>query len=1137
MRTLLPFALAWMLAWPAAAAPVSTRPADGLREATPSHYALTGARIVAAPGRVIESGTIVVRDGRIEQVGADVVAPAGARIVDLAGRVVYAGFIDAFGEAKAEADPPGPGYWHEKISPQRSAAAGYTPDAALNKTLRSQGFAARLVAPDSGVIKGQSALVLLGDGDSREAILNASAAQHLRLTVGFSGGNRRYPTSPMGAVALARQAMIDAAWLREAQAALRADPALPRPEANLALQTLMGTLDGGALVLADAPNELFALRADAFAREFALRLALVGSGNEYRRLEAIRQTRRTVIVPVDFPKPPPVAKPIESLDAPLDVLMHWRLAPENPGRLAAAGVPIALTSHGLKDRGAFLKQVRKAVDRGLDRDAALAALTTTPAQLFGAEDQLGTLDPGQLANFVVADGDLFQHKTTLIATWVEGVEYKVKPDPVSDLSGPWLISASKKLGENKQWRLEVEGDGAKAKGTLAPVPAEQAPGKDAAEPPSAAASQSPDDGPNEAADPEDQDEGQGKQDSDSDNEDKDAKTRAHENEEQTENKKEAGPKKDADAAVTLKPFALLGYQLSGVADGKPLGVDGKVTIAATLSAGDPPKLVGSFVLPNGVQVAFSAVRTSDDERAEADKDEKSDAGAVESADEKDADAKDDAKKEGDEKVANEEGDVAEGGGKQGDDDGQKDKGTPAAIDVAVNYPLGAFGVTQAPQQEAVAFVGATVWTCGPAGVIENATVVVRDGVIERVGVDAPTKGCRVADAAGMHLTPGIIDCHSHIATDGGINESGQAITSEVRIGDFIDPDDITIYRQLAGGVTTANVLHGSANPIGGQNQVIKLRWGAGPEEMKFVGAPLGIKFALGENVKQSNWGERYSSRYPQTRMGVDELMIDAFRAAQGYRGELRRWERTGRGLPPRRDLELEALVEILEHQRWIHCHSYRQSEILALLRTLEGFGVQIGTLQHILEGYKLAPEIAAHGAMASSFADWWAYKFEVYDAIPYNGALMHNAGVVVSFNSDDHELGRHLNQDAAKAVKYGGVPPEEALKFVTLNAARQLRIDGLVGSVEPGKQADLTLWSGPPLSNFARCEQTWIDGRRYFSRSADAAARKRDAELKQRLIQLVLDSGESPAGAGDEKTDPSSLWPRCDIFCSGYDCR
>jgi len=304
-----------------------------------------------------------------------------------------------------------------------------------------------------------------------------------------------------------------------------------------------------------------------------------------------------------------------------------------------------------------------------------------------------------------------------------------------------------------------------------------------------------------------------------------------------------------------------------------------------------------------------------------------------------------------------------------------------------------------------------------------------------------------------------------------------------------------------------------------------------PEDLKFVEAPAGIKFALGENVKQSNWGDEFTTRYPQTRMGVEQIIRGTFQAALDYQQRWRDWERTRQGLPPRRDLELEAISEVLGGKRWIHCHSYRQDEVLALIRTLDDFQITIGTFQHILEGYKVADALARHGAMASAFSDWWAYKFEVYDAIPYAGALMHNAGVVVSFNSDDRELARHLNHEAAKAVKYGGVPRQEALKFVTLNPARQLRIDQYVGSLELGKHADLVVWSKSPLSTFSVCEQTWIDGRRYFSRSEDLRRRESVRRSRTRLVQKILASGEVMLKPGEAAPPDEQLWPREDVFC------
>jgi N-acetylglucosamine-6-phosphate deacetylase len=453
-------------------------------------------------------------------------------------------------------------------------------------------------------------------------------------------------------------------------------------------------------------------------------------------------------------------------------------------------------------------------------------------------------------------------------------------------------------------------------------------------------------------------------------------------------------------------------------------------------------------------------------------------------------------------------------------------------EVEVLYPLGAYGVTAAPETpRLVLFRGATVWTCGPRGIIEGGDVLVEDGKIAAVGkgLSVP-EGCEVIDVSGKHLTPGLIDCHSHMATDGGVNESGQGVTCEVRIEDFIDNSDISIYRQLAGGLTTSNILHGSANPIGGQNQVIKLRWGATMDEMKFSGAPKGVKFALGENVK------RRSGRYPDTRMGVEQIIYDQLLAAAEYAAAHRRYAEGDRGaLPPRVDLQLEALAEVLAGERWIHCHSYRQDEIVALLDVLDQFGVTIGSLQHILEGYKVADRMAEHGATASSFSDWWAYKFEVYDAIPHNGKLMHDQGIVVSFNSDDAELARHLNTEAAKAIKYGGVSPEEALKFVTLNPAIQLRIEDRVGSLEEGKDADVVVWSGPPMSTMTRCEQTWIDGRPYFTLERDRQLQRRDQRLHAYLVQKALGNDGKGSGARRQRISEEQRWHRHDIFCLHHD--
>ncbi|MBZ0269697.1 amidohydrolase, partial [bacterium] len=392
---------------------------------------------------------------------------------------------------------------------------------------------------------------------------------------------------------------------------------------------------------------------------------------------------------------------------------------------------------------------------------------------------------------------------------------------------------------------------------------------------------------------------------------------------------------------------------------------------------------------------------------------------------------------------------------------------------------------------------------------------VRNGRIAAVGrgLDAPGNAL-VLDGTGMHVTPGLIDCHSHSSIEGGVNECTQSCTAGVRIADVVDANSAAIYRELAGGLTISNLLHGSCNPIGGQNAVIKLRWGAPAADLLLAGAPGGIKFALGENVTRANWDTKEKrDRYPNTRMGVEQFLRDRFHAAEDYRHEWDEWRAARSGPAPRRDLELDALVEILQGDRLVHCHSYRADEIIMLMRVAEDFGFRVGTFQHVLEGYKAANEMAVHGAGASAFSDWWAYKYEVVDAIPYNGEIMWRRGVTVSFNSDSAELSRRMNLEAAKAVKYGDVPEAEALKFVTWNPAVQLGIDGKVGSLEPGKDADFVLWSAHPLSDFAVCRQTWIDGVKRFDIDEDRVARRQAAELRERLLAKAEKAGKR-GGAG-----------------------
>jgi imidazolonepropionase-like amidohydrolase len=398
----------------------------------------------------------------------------------------------------------------------------------------------------------------------------------------------------------------------------------------------------------------------------------------------------------------------------------------------------------------------------------------------------------------------------------------------------------------------------------------------------------------------------------------------------------------------------------------------------------------------------------------------------------------------------------------------------------------------------VAIVGGTILTVGPPGTIEKGTVLIRDGKIAAVGRDvAVPAGATVIDASGRYVMPGIIDCHSHTAVEDNVNECTDSVTAEVRIADVIDHRDVNIYRELAGGVTTINVLHGSCNTIGGQNAVLKMRWGKAPEELVFKEAPRGIKLALGENPKRSNFRVPGPPRYPATRMGVEAVLRESFQEAQAYKREWEEYERKGkaagargdRPVAPRRNRRLEELRDVLDGKVYVHAHCYRADEILMLIRVAEEFGFKVRTFQHVLEGYKVASEIARHGAGASTFSDWWAYKMEAYDAIPYNAAIMAAHGVRVSMNSDSDELARRLYWEAAKAMKYGGVSETEALKMVTLNPAWQLGIDARVGSIEVGKDADLAIFSRHPFAPDTRVEATLVDGVVYFDRARDLAAR------------------------------------------------
>lgn len=965
-------------------------PVTGLRDNTPSVHALVNARIIPSAGKVIENGTLVIRDGLIEAVGARVNVPPDARVWSMEGRTLYPAFLDAFssyglptppatetGSQQRQERAPGAAHWNAKMRSDYDVAEEFRFDEKAAEKLRSQGFALAHIVPRQGIFRGQTAVVALGSKPERTAVIRNRAAHAVSFNAGggfFSG----YPNSLMGIIAFTRQSWIDADWYRRAWESYQRNPAQTRPEVNNALAALTGAVQGRQPVVMDARDDLEFLRAAKIGGEFSLNLIIRGSGYEYRRIDAIKASRVPVIVPLQFPEPPAVETPEGALNVSLEELRHWDAAPENAGRLARAGIPIALTADQLKDAGTFLASLRTAVARGLSPDAALAALTTTPAAWLGLGKQAGSLEPGKMANILVTDGDLFSDTTAVREVWIDGIQYEVKPEPVADVRGTWEFTLSAHPGATG--KLTVKGKPEQPSGFITWA------GKE----------------------------------------------------------------------LKLENVSYAADRITFRIRTDSIGWKGLMTMSGTVS---DRAIAGYGNRTDGVQFTWDARRT--------------------------------------------------GPGGEEADTARKKQTQQMALFPEVNPP-GAFGrVARPAQPEHILVRNATIWTQGKQGRLENADMLVTRGVIAQVGknLKAPS-GAVVIDATGKHLTPGLIDAHSHTATS-SINEGGQAITCETRIEDVLDPDDIWIYRQLAGGTTAANVLHGSANPIGGQNAVVKWRWGAMPEEMLLKGAPPGVKFALGENVKRSNFTPPPGTptRYPATRMGVEQLIRDRFKAAQDYQRRWKEWERDRTKIPPHRDLELEAIAEMLAGKRLIHSHCYRQDEILMLLRVAEDFGIRIATLQHVLEGYKVADIIAKHGAGASTFSDWWAYKIEAWEAIPGNGPLMHQQGVLVSYNSDDSQLATRLNWEAAKALEFG-IPEEEALNFVTINPAKQLRIADKVGSLEPGKDADFVLWNGHPLSTLTACEQTWVDGRKYFDRQEDLELRKEIEHQRAAIVQRILASGK-----------------------------
>ncbi len=957
-----------------------TFPVNGVVDNREGLYAFTNATLYTRYNQKVEKATLLIRDGKIEAAGANVAVPANAIVYDLKGKYIYPAFIDlysSYGTPEIRREPggggggfggpqqfltskPGAYNWNQALKPEFRAYENFAVNAKTAKESRDLGFGAVLTHQMDGICRGTSAVVLLGEEKEHESIVKQEVAQHFSFNKGASRQN--YPGSLMGAIALLRQTYYDAQWYKNQQA-----------EVNLSLDAW--NKNQALAQVFEVRDWMEALRAAKIGKEFGISYILKGAGDEYQRIDEIKATGASLIVPVDFPEAYDVEDPFAAQSVTLAQMKHWELAPSNPARLAKAGINFALTSNGLRNLGSFHANVRKAIAQGLTEEQALKALTETPAKMAGADAQLGSLEKGKLANFFITNGPVFDEKSQIHHVWVKGKPFILKDLDTPDWLGDYALTAG-----STAYRLNVSG------------------------PP---------------------------------------------------DKPEMKIVVNDTTSIKVKQ----GFK-SGVItlSFEPEKGKGQMRLTGTV---DGAKWSGRGQDPAGAWLDWNATRRPSEAPPATDK-------------------------------------------APGERKPMQEKEKPAEALAKVTYPFIAFGRETLPQPATYLLKNATVWTNEAEGILQNADVLIRDGKIAQVGKNLSAAGATVIDGTGKHVTSGIIDEHTHIGASRGINEGAQASSAEVRIGDVVNAEDINVYRQLAGGVTAAQILHGSANPIGGQSAIIKLRWGYAPEKMKIEGADEFIKFALGENVKQA--GSNTSTRYPRSRMGVEQVFEDHFTRAEEY-GALKK-----AGKPYRKDLEMEALLEIIEGKRFITCHSYQQGEINMMMKVAERHKFRVNTFTHILEGYKVADKMAKHGAGGSSFSDWWAYKYEVVEAIPYNGALMNQQGVTVAFNSDDAEMARRLNQEAGKAVLFGGVPEEEALKFVTLNPAKLLHLDKRMGSLKAGKDADVVLWSDHPLSVYAKAEKTFVDGIKFYDREEDEILRMEVAKERNRLVQKMLASKQGGEG-------------------------
>ena len=939
---------------------------DGVKASNNNYTALTNARIHVTPGQVVDKGTLLIRDGRIVAVGSRVDIPDNSIVMDLQGKSVYPSFIDVFsaygvkqaerqrgGGRSAQYGPSREGfYWNDHIMPETQAVDAYSFDEKKAGDLRALGFGVVNSHVQDGIARGTGVLLALSkDGNDAERILDDVSGQYFSFDRSIAQ-RQSYPSSLMGSMALLRQMYHDASWYAGGNV----------PTTDRSLEALIGNRN--LVQFFAAGDHGHVLRADGIGDAFGIQYVILAGGQEYENIADIKATGASLVVPLNFPEPYDVSNPYHAQYVSLEDMRHWNQAPTNPGILEENGVPFAFTLEGLKNGKDLHKMVRQAMEYGLSEGRALEALTLEPARLLGKAEELGSLQEGRYANFLIASGPIFDAETTLFENWVVGKRHVLADMEQKDIRGDYSLAAGGKefsmslSGKAGSPGLEVRRDTAKLKSKMS--------------------------------------------------------------------------YKDNWVDISF--------------------ADGEEKYRMTgLVRGDSDNLSGKLVLPDGRETPFTAQKTASYQPPEAKK-------------------------------------------------GAADKKAPRVI--PLSYPNVGYGYRTLPGQEDVLFKNATVWTGESDGILQGTDVLIRKGKISKIGQNLSAGGARVIDATGKHLTAGIIDEHSHIGAL-AINEGGHNSSAEVKMTDVVDPEDINIYRNLGGGVTTIQLLHGSANPIGGRSAIFKLKWGAGVREMIYDDMPKFIKFALGENVKQSNWDS--FDRFPQTRMGVEQVFENYFQRAREYQAL------KDSGKPYRYDEEMEVLAEILRGERFISCHSYVQSEINMLMKLADRMGFKVNTFTHILEGYKVADKMAAHGVGGSTFSDWWAYKYEVKDAIPYNAAIMHSEGVTVAINSDDREMSRRLNQEAAKTIKYGGLSPEEAWKTVTLNPAKLLHIDHRVGSIAVGKDADLVLWTDNPLSVYAVAETTYIEGVPYFDRQQDAALRRQMAEERNELINLMLEAKEGGA--------------------------